>query len=84
MLQVYFYTKENCLLCEEVYPLLSLMQDSYDFEIVERDIHTNDAWLMEYQLMIPVVEINDTILHTEQIDLNTLEAALKEAQNPSL
>lgn len=78
MLKVIFYTKENCSLCDDAGALLSALQQDYLFEIEERDIYTNDAWLEEYQLLIPFVTINEKTLNCKQINMDTLEQALKE------
>ncbi|WP_188454088.1 glutaredoxin family protein [Virgibacillus oceani] len=78
MLNVVFYTKENCSLCEDASSLLTLLQNEYAFTIEERDIYTNDKWLEEYQLLIPFVKINKIELNCEQINLESLEGALKQ------
>lgn len=78
MLKVIYYMKENCSLCDEANALLTLLQHDYTFTIEERDIYTNDDWLEEYQLLIPYVKINNTELDGEQINIDTLEKAIKE------
>lgn len=78
MLKVIFYTKEVCSLCDDARALLLMLQREYPFEMEERDIYTNDEWLEEYQLLIPFVEINDVTLDCEQINIDTLEQALKQ------
>ncbi|PAV28765.1 thioredoxin family protein [Virgibacillus profundi] len=78
MLKVIFYTKEVCSLCDDAKALLLMLQHDYPFELEERDIYTNDAWLEEYQLLIPFVKINDTTLDCEQVNIVSLEEALKE------
>jgi len=65
---VLFYTKENCPLCEEAKMLLELFCD--DFE--QRDIHDCDEWLLAYQLMIPVIVIDDEELYGGRINYPTL------------
>src|SRR5699024_6364287 len=77
MLHIQFYTKENCSLCEEAKELLSLLQDTYSFELEERDIYTNDAWLEAYQIRIPVVDINGEQLDANEINYASLERMLK-------
>lgn len=79
MLKILYYTKENCALCDEAYSLLLMLQDHYPFQIETRDIYTNDTWLEEYQLIIPVVQINKTFLDCKQMDLLTIESTLKAA-----
>ena len=71
-MKVIFYTKENCQLCDEAYSLLEIMQGSYDFEIESRDIYTNDEWLEEYQIIIPVVKIHDDVLIGNDINIEKL------------
>ena len=78
MSKVYFYTKENCSLCEEARAIILLLQKYYPFELVERDIYTNDAWLEEYQLIIPAVELNGNRLNCEELNFETLEETLKQ------
>lgn len=79
MRKLIFYTKENCSLCDDAKVLLDLLRHEYPFEMDERDIYTNDVWLEEYQLMIPVVKINNITLDCEQISYDSLEKALKES-----
>ncbi|HLR89288.1 MAG TPA: glutaredoxin family protein [Atopostipes sp.] len=78
MQKVIFYTKDVCSLCDDAYALLKMYQRDYQFEIEERDIYTNDAWLEEYQLLIPFVQINETTLNCEELNIVSLEEALKE------
>ncbi|MEC5425357.1 glutaredoxin family protein [Virgibacillus sp. C22-A2] len=77
MLKVIFYTKEVCSLCEDAEALLTMLQQHYPFEIEERDIYTNDAWLEEFQLLIPYVKINETTIDCEELNIDTLEDAIK-------
>lgn len=80
MFNVKFYTKENCLLCEEALEMLTLFQEKYLFDIEERDIYTNDDWLFEHQIRIPVIEINEEQLDCEQLNYERLENMLQKAQ----
>ncbi|WP_077327975.1 glutaredoxin family protein [Virgibacillus siamensis] len=79
MHKLIFYTKENCPLCDDAKVLLDLLRPEYPFEMEERDIYTKDDWLEKYQLMIPVVQINDIMLDCEQITYDSLETALKKS-----
>lgn len=78
MLQVEFYTKDNCSLCEDAYALLMMLQNHYPFDVQERDIYTKDEWLEEYQLLIPAVRMNNTFLTCEEMNLERLEKAIKD------
>nr|WP_088014871.1 glutaredoxin family protein [Gottfriedia acidiceleris] len=50
--------KENCGLCEEAKDAIRLVQSEYEIEVNEIDIYSDDALLEEYQLMIPVIQID--------------------------
>ena len=76
-MKVFFYTKENCLLCEEAYTLLELLQNKYEFEIETRDIYTNDEWLEKFQIMIPVIQAGDEIVVGNEINLERLDAMFR-------
>jgi len=77
MKQIIFYTKENCSLCDDAYALLKLFQNYYQFDLIERDIYSNDKWLEEFQLLIPVVELGSRIIDCEEINYDVLEEAIK-------
>lgn len=77
MKRVVFYTKENCLLCEEVDVLLEMYAAMYSFIIERRDIYTNDDWLEAYHLTIPVVEIADEQIMSPDINSETLSQFLE-------
>ncbi len=73
-----FYTKVDCLLCKEALVLLETLKDIYSFEINICDIHDNDKWLEKYFLLIPVIDINGTILIGDDIEFSRLEKAIQE------
>ncbi|OZU88864.1 thioredoxin family protein [Virgibacillus indicus] len=77
-MKVIFYTKEVCSLCDDAKALLLMLEREYPFELEERDIYTNDEWLEKYQLLIPFVKINDVTLDCEQVNIDSLEQALKQ------
>lgn len=78
LLKVIFYTKEVCSLCEDAKALLLMFQQDYSFEVEDRDIYSNDAWLEKYQLRIPVVEVNGKQIDCEEMNYETLEQFLKD------
>lgn len=78
---VYFYTKENCSLCEEAYALLTMFQRDYNFSIEKRDIYKNDEWLEEFQLLIPAIEVKDKLLTCKGMQYDKIEQLLKTAMN---
>jgi glutaredoxin len=76
--KVIFYTKEVCSLCDDAKALLLMFQREYPFELEERDIYTNDEWLEKYHLLIPYVQINDSTLNCEEINIDALEQLLQD------
>jgi glutaredoxin len=72
------YLKQNCPLCDDAKTLLDLLAGTYDFELEERDIYTNDAWLEKYQITIPVVDIGGSQLDANEMNYENLEALLRE------
>nr|WP_088069933.1 glutaredoxin family protein [Gottfriedia luciferensis] len=52
------YTKEKCGLCDEAKEAIRSVQLEYEIDVTEIDIYSDDALLEEYQLMIPVIQIN--------------------------
>ncbi|RWR13168.1 glutaredoxin family protein [Siminovitchia fortis] len=77
-MEVNYYTRNKCELCEEGKLLLQLLQEEYPFEIIEKDIDASDELTEKFGLMIPVVEINGEIVQYGRIDLAALEKELKE------
>ncbi|MBB6453573.1 glutaredoxin [Salirhabdus euzebyi] len=66
--EVILYTKEKCPLCDEARALLQVFQNTYHFEIVEKDIYKDDELLEKYQISIPVVEYKGVQLDGSEID----------------
>lgn len=68
-----FYTKPDCLLCQEALALLEMLQHIHLFQIDICDIHERDDWLEKYFLHIPVIEIEGTILTGADIEFSRIE-----------
>lgn len=62
MKQVVFYSKENCSLCDKGLSVIKEIQQDvpFDYEVV--DIYKDDRLLELYQIMIPVVKIDDKVV----------------------
>ncbi|SFM21839.1 Glutaredoxin-like domain [Gracilibacillus orientalis] len=75
------YGKENCSLCDDAKATLEMLQQDYLFEIEEINIYNDDELLETYQLMIPVVKDEDTVVDTEIIDMDKVENYLKMKNN---
>lgn len=69
MKEVTLYMKDNCPLCDEAKALLLDLQEKQPFVLKEIDIHSDEAVLEKYQLMIPVVEVDGEITDYGQINL---------------
>lgn len=61
MKKVIFYSKENCPLCDKGLIILKNLQKEIPFEYEIMDIYKDDQLLELYQLMIPVVKIDDEV-----------------------
>ena len=69
-MNVIFYTKENCSLCDKGLVVLKEISNDYPLSITMVDIYKDDELLEKYQIMIPVVEING-----EEVDFGILSEA---------
>ncbi|RCW67044.1 glutaredoxin family protein [Saliterribacillus persicus] len=81
MQRLYFYTKENCGLCEEAKTIVELLQAMHHFEIIEIDIYKEEKYLEKYQLMIPVIEIDNQVVAYGNISYESIEQKLKAGKN---
>lgn len=69
------FTKENCGLCEEAKDAIRLVQSEYEIDVNEIDIYSDDALLEEYQLMIPVIQMNgETVAYGKIHKIDILNA----------
>lgn len=76
VLDVKFYTRPGCHLCEEARLMLKLVQEDIPFHIHEINIEEDDAIHEKYMLMIPVVELEGSIIQYGRVDYATLLDAL--------
>ena len=73
-----FYTKENCLLCEEAYDLVEMLAHEYPIEIEVLDIYKDEALLEQYHLIIPVVKMKDKELAGPDLTIENIANMLGE------
>lgn len=83
MMQVVFYTRNQCQVCKEAKELLMILQNDYDFELVEKNIEASDKLTEEYGLIIPVIEVDEEIIQYGQIDYFTLNQFFHKKFNAS-
>ncbi|KKI92940.1 glutaredoxin [Bacillus sp. SA1-12] len=62
MKNVIFYSKENCSLCDKGLAILQDIQKDIPFEYEIVDIYQDDQLLELYQIMIPVVKIDNEVV----------------------
>jgi redox-sensing transcriptional repressor len=71
---VVLYGRPGCCLCDEARAVLDRVRAVIPFELVERDIETDDALLARYMERIPVVSLDGEELFDYTVD----EAVLRE------
>lgn len=60
--KVTIYSKENCSLCDKGLAILRDIQKEISFDVEIVDIYKDDQLLELYQIMIPVVKIDDELV----------------------
>ena len=71
-LQVKFYMKAGCHLCEDVREMLDEIATQSTYELTEIDIRRDFETFELYRYRIPVVMINETVVAEGRIDYNEL------------
>lgn len=75
-LTIHFYTKTKCPLCDKAKQSLAELKEELSFQVKEHDIYQDDQLLEKYQLMIPVIEINEEIVAYGQIVKDSLKSCI--------
>ena len=75
---VKLYMRQRCHLCEEATLLLKELQQTWDFDIMEIDIDTDDELIERYGITIPVIELSGEVVQAGIIDKNLLIEAFSE------
>jgi glutaredoxin len=70
------YTKKNCPLCEEGKTALEMVCEELDLTFEEKDIYEDDALLEHYQLLIPAVVWQGTLMASGRISMEALKEIL--------
>ncbi|OMC86838.1 thiol-disulfide isomerase [Viridibacillus sp. FSL H7-0596] len=71
-MNIKYYSRPDCGLCEEGIELLKIVQEDVPFTIEEINIETDDSLHERFMLMIPVVEKNGEIVQYGLLDYVTL------------
>lgn len=74
-IQVTFYTKAGCHLCEEARDMLEDIAALTPYELTEIDIRGNPAIFEKYRYRIPVIIIDDETLIEGRIEFRDLAKA---------
>ncbi|MFC4387080.1 glutaredoxin family protein [Gracilibacillus marinus] len=80
-MHVIVYGKPNCSLCEDALGILTLFEEEYNLHIEEVNIYDDEILLEKYQLEIPVIEINESIVGKGKIDYDSINSFLKNKNN---
>lgn len=75
--QVKFYTRNKCHLCEKAKVILSELKSEFDFDLEEIDIDSDDKLTEFYGIMIPVVVIDGEEVQYGQIEKDFLVKRLQ-------
>lgn len=61
-MQIQFYTRQNCALCDEAERMLRLVAEDYPLEWQTINIEEDEEIHEKYMLMIPVIEHEGRVL----------------------
>ena len=75
-MNVYFYTKEGCPLCDRAEGALKSLADKYSLTVHKTDIRYNRTAYRKYRDMIPVIELPDGNVLWGRIDRDEIERGL--------
>jgi glutaredoxin len=76
MTTVVLYGREGCCLCDDAREVLERVRSRRRFELLERDIDSDDALLRAYLERIPVVAIDGQEVFDLFVDESELERRL--------
>lgn len=62
-MDVQFYTKPGCLLCDEAEQMMKLIQEDYPLSWTTVNIEEDEAKHEQYMMMIPVIEKDGKVLY---------------------
>jgi glutaredoxin len=83
MTQITVYSKPDCHLCEQALVVLRRIQSEYPFQLLERDITTDEALHRAYFERIPVIMLDGQELFEYFVDELVLRQRLGHSQSPA-
>jgi glutaredoxin len=78
---VVLYGRPGCCLCDDARRVLERMRGEHPFELIERDIETDDALLATYFERIPVIALDGEELFDFAVDEAALRARLSASRS---
>jgi glutaredoxin len=79
-LQVTFYTKAGCHLCDDARAMLDDIAAETTYELTEIDIRRDTMLFELYRYRIPVIMLNETLVAEGRVDYNELMHAFDNVQ----
>jgi glutaredoxin len=76
---VTLYGRPDCHLCDSARRTLERLRAEYDFELLERDIESDDTLLRAYLERIPVIALDGDELYDYEVDEADLRVRLTAA-----
>jgi hypothetical protein len=77
---VTFYGRPGCHLCEEALVVVDRVRERIPFAFEQRNIETNDRWMLAYLERIPVVAIDGLERFELFVDEREFEVALRSVE----
>ncbi len=78
MANIILYSKKECHLCEIAKEELEAIRKEIDFSYRETDIEKDKHAFEKFKYLIPVLEIDGTIISTYKVDGKKLKEILKQ------
>jgi glutaredoxin len=79
-LQVTFYIKAGCHLCDDARDMLDEIATQTPYELTEIDIRCDTELFERYRYRIPVIMLNETLAAEGRVDYNELTHAFDNVQ----
>ena len=77
---VTFYSRPGCHLCDEALAVVARVRQRVPFALEQRNIETDDRWMLAYLERIPVVAINGLERFELFVDEREFEVALRSVE----
>jgi glutaredoxin len=82
-MRIVLYSRPGCHLCDVAREVLAAERERTPFDLEEISIEGDDALELEYQIRIPVVEIDGREVFEVEVDAAQLARLVRTAPNPS-